>query len=41
VITSLQTFRTESKAFVWHEGKPETSQVIKVAGNTKMDFSVK
>jgi hypothetical protein len=31
----------EYKAFVWHEGKPETSQVIKVAGNTKIDFSLK
>ena len=31
----------EYKAFVRHEGKPETSQVIKVAGNTKMDFSAK
>ncbi len=29
------------KAFVWHEGKPEISEVIKVAGNTKADFTLK
>jgi plastocyanin len=29
------------KVVVWHEGKPEISQVIKVAGNTKMNFTLK
>lgn len=29
------------KAIVWHEGKPEISQVIKVAGNRKMNFTFK
>ena len=29
------------KAVVWHEGKPEISQVIKVAGNTKINFTLK
>lgn len=29
------------KAIVWHEGKPEISQVIKIAGNTKMSFTLK
>lgn len=29
------------KAFVWHEGKAPTSQLIKVAGNTKMDVTLK
>jgi plastocyanin len=29
------------KAVVWHEGKPDISQVIKVVGNTKMNFTLK
>lgn len=29
----------EYKAFVWHNGKT-TSQVVKVAGNTKVDFTI-
>jgi plastocyanin len=29
------------KAVVWHEGKPEISQLIKVAGNTKINFTFK
>lgn len=29
------------KAVVWHEGKSEISQEIKVAGNTKMNFTLK
>jgi plastocyanin len=29
------------KAVVWHEDKPELSQVIKISGNTKVNFTFK